>query len=149
MRTKVIKIGIMPEDAFNERMIDIAAGRVVPKRGDPKIWFHSLKSATEILSDANRELLKMIVEEKPQSYQELAEMSGRAPGNLGRTLKTLQMYGIVDIKRTARVKRPIAKAFEFDFQLRDPGSSTAIVEANARRVVKHKRAPARHAARAH
>ena len=44
----------MPEDAFNDRMIDIAAGRVVPKRGEPKIWFHSLKSATEILSDANR-----------------------------------------------------------------------------------------------
>ena len=66
MRNKVIKVGIMPEAAFRDRVIDIAAGRVVPKRGEPKIWFHSLKSATEILSDSNRELLKMIVEERPE-----------------------------------------------------------------------------------
>lgn len=120
MKSKVIKIGIMPEDAFNERMIDIAAGRVVPKRGEPKIWFHSLKSATEILSDANRELLKMIVEEKPQSYKELAEMSGRKPSNLGRTLKTLEQYGIIDIEQVVHTKRPVAKAWNFDFQARIP-----------------------------
>lgn len=121
MTVKVIKIGIMPADAFRERMIDIAAGRVVPKRGEPKIWFSSLKSATEVLSDANRELLKMIVEEKPQSYQELAVMSGRKPSNLGRTLKTLEQYGIVHIKRRARVKQPIAKAYNFDIQARMHG----------------------------
>ena len=44
----------------------------------------------------------MIVEEKPQSYQELAEMSGRKPSNLGRTLKTLEQYGIIDIKQSAQ-----------------------------------------------
>jgi predicted transcriptional regulator len=120
MTAKVIKVGIMPEDAFRKRMVDIAAGRVVPKRGEPKIWFHSLKSATEILSDSNRELLKMIVEEKPQSYQELAEMSGRKPSNLSRTLKTLEQYGIIDIKQVNHTKRPMAKAWNFDFQARIP-----------------------------
>ena len=118
MRAKVIKIGIMPADAFMERMINIAAGRVVPKRGEPKIWFHSLKSATEVLSDSNRELLRMIVEEKPGSYKELALMSGRKESNLSRTLKTLEKYGLVDIKQEARVKRPIAKAYDFDIQTR-------------------------------
>ena len=52
----------------------------------------------------------MIVEEKPQSYQELAEMSGRKPSNLGRTLKTLEQYRIIDIKQSAQVKRPVAIA---------------------------------------
>jgi predicted transcriptional regulator len=118
MSAKVIKVGVMPADAIQQRMIDIAAGRVSPKRGEPKIWFHSLKSATEILSDSNRELLKMIVEEKPRSYQELANMSGRKPSNLGRTLKTLEQYGIVSIKRTAHAKMPVAKAFNFDIQAR-------------------------------
>lgn len=143
MSNKVIKVGIMPEAAFRDRMIDIAAGRIVPKRGEPKIWFHSLKSATEILSDSNRELLKMIVEEKPQSYQELAAMSGRQPGNLGRTLKTLEMYGIIDIKQTARVKRPVARAFEFDFQLRMPSTSTT---KSAHHVDKQQKSHMRHVA---
>ncbi len=111
----------MPAEAIQRRMIDMAAGSIVPKRGEPKIWFHSLKSATEILSDSNRELLKMIVEEKPQSYQELAEMSGRKPSNLGRTLKTLEQYGIIDIKRKAHAKMPVAKAYNFDIQARMPG----------------------------
>lgn len=62
----------------------------------------------------------MIVEEKPQSYQELADMSGRKPSNLGRTLKTLEQYGIVDIKRKAHAKMPVAKAFNFDIQARMP-----------------------------
>ena len=121
MSIKVIKVGVMPANAIQQRMIDIAAGRIVPKRGEPKIWFHSLKSATEILSDSNRELLKMIVEEKPQSYQELADMSGRKPSNLGRTLKTLEQYGIVSIKRKAQAKMPVAKAYNFDIQARMPG----------------------------
>lgn len=146
MRNKVIKVGIMPEAAFRDRMIDIAAGRVVPKRGEPKIWFHSLKSATEILSDSNRELLKIIVEEKPQSYQELAAISGRQPGNLGRTLKTLEMYGIIDIKQTARVKRPIARAFEFDFQLRMPTTSAARSATSSHHVSKQRKSHVRHAA---
>ena len=118
MTTKVIKIGIMPADVFRERMIDIAAGRLVPKRGEPKIWFSTLKSATEVLSDANRELIKMIVEEKPKSYQELAVMSGRKASNLGRTLKTLEQYGIIRIKRRARTKQPIAETYNFDIQAR-------------------------------
>ena len=62
----------------------------------------------------------MIVEEKPQSYQELAEMSGRKPSNLGRTLKTLEQYGIIDIKQSAQVKQPVATAWNFDFQARIP-----------------------------
>ena len=63
----------------------------------------------------------MIVEEKPQSYQELVEMSGRKPSNLGRTRKkALEQYGIIDIKQSAQVKKPVATAWNFDFQARIP-----------------------------
>lgn len=42
-------------------MLDIAAGRTIPKRGSPKIEFHSMKSLAEVLSDINRELLKLLL----------------------------------------------------------------------------------------
>ena len=99
----------------------VGATRIMSNRGEPKIWFRSLKSATEILGDSNRELLKMIVEEKPQLYQELADMSGRKPSNPGRTLKTLERYEIIDIKRKAHAKMPVAKTYNFDIQARMPG----------------------------
>ena len=90
---KRIKIGIMPKDEFQQYLIDIAAGRLVPKRGDPKIWFHSMKSVAEVLSDKNRKLLKIIADQEPETIQELADITGREPSNLGRTLKTFENYG--------------------------------------------------------
>jgi predicted transcriptional regulator len=58
-------------------------------------------------------LLKVIQNIKPPSISTLAEMTGRKPGNLSRTLKTMSNYGFVEMKRVARQVRPIAKATEF------------------------------------
>jgi len=58
-------------------------------------------------------LLKVIQDAKPQSISTLAEMTGRKPGNLSRTLKTMSNYGFVEMRRENRHVRPIAKATEF------------------------------------
>lgn len=50
---KILKIGIMPRDKFQQRTIDIASGKYKPKEGEPKIWFSSIRSLCEILSDAD------------------------------------------------------------------------------------------------
>jgi hypothetical protein len=57
-------------------------------------------------------LLKIIQETKPQSISSLAHMTGRKPGNLSRTLKTMSNYGFVEMRRESRQVRPIAKATE-------------------------------------
>lgn len=114
---KTIKIGVMPENKLRQYMLDIASGRITPKRGAPKIWFHSIKSLAEVLSDNNRALLKMIADENPETIKELAQISGRQPSNLGRTLKIFEHYGFIKMEKTARAKKPIAKAIEFDIQL--------------------------------
>lgn len=114
---KTVKIGVMSEDKLRQYMLDIAAGRVVPKRGSPKIWFHSIKSLAEVLSDNNRALLKIIADEEPETIKELAQLSGRQPSNLGRTLKTFERYGFIKMEKTARTKKPIAKAVDFDIMV--------------------------------
>jgi predicted transcriptional regulator len=110
---KAIIIGIMPQEKIRARMLAIAQGEYKPKPGDPKIWFTSMKSLAEVLSDENRALLRIITETKPQSISALAETTGRKPGNLSRTLKTMSHYGIVEMRREKRRVRPIAKATEF------------------------------------
>ena len=110
---KAIVIGIMPQEKIRERILAIARGEYKPKPGDPKVWFTSMKSLAEVLSDDNRGLLKVIVETKPVSITALAESTGRKPGNLSRTLKTMSNYGIVDLKRESNTVRPVAKATEF------------------------------------
>ena len=110
---KAIVVGILPQDRIRERMLAIARGEYKPKAAEPKIWFTSMRSLAEVLSDDNRALLKVIQDTKPESISTLAEMTGRTPGNLSRTLKTMSNYGFVEMKRENRHVRPIAKFTEF------------------------------------
>lgn len=108
-----IVIGILPQERIRARMLAIARGEYKPKPDEPRVWFTSMRSLAEVLSDENRALLKVIQETQPPSISSLAEMTGRKPGNLSRTLKTMSNYGFVEMRRENRLVRPIAKATEF------------------------------------
>lgn len=108
-----VVIGIASQDMIRARARAIARGEHRPATDEPKIWFTSMRSLAEVLSDDNRALLRLIREAKPESMGRLAELSGRAPSNLSRTLKTMERYGLVELRRQARQVRPVAKASEF------------------------------------
>jgi predicted transcriptional regulator len=110
---KTIVVGIMPQEKIRERVLAIARGDYKPKATDPKIWFTSMRSLAEVLSDDNRALLKVIQDTKPQSITSLADITGRKPSNLSRTLKTMSNYGFVEMRRENKRVRPIAKGTEF------------------------------------
>jgi predicted transcriptional regulator len=80
---KTIVIGVMSQEQIRARTIAIAKGEYRPKAGEPKIWFASMKSVAEVLSDQNRGL-KVIRETNPDSMAVLAKTTGRQPGNLSR-----------------------------------------------------------------
>ena len=111
---KKIIIGIMSQNKIRERVLAIARGEYKPGRNEPKIWFPSMKSMAEVLSDNNRALLKLITEIQPESLTELADAAGRQPGNLSRTLKTMEHYGFVELRRENKSVKPIVKATEFE-----------------------------------
>lgn len=110
---KTVVVGILPQDRIRERMLAIARGDYKPKANEPKIWFTSMRSLAEVLSDENRALLQVIRDVKPKSISILADLTGRKPSNLSRTLKTMANYGFVEMRRESRYVRPIAKATEF------------------------------------
>lgn len=113
MKTKTLKVGIMPLDEYKKRTIAIAKGEYVPKKDEPKVWFESLKSMAQILSNENQELLKVILEKQPKSLSELEQLTGRAKSNLSRTLKTLQRYGIVKLTKIKNTVIPEVQATNF------------------------------------
>ena len=110
---KTIRIGIMPQHEIRQRMLSIARGDYKPRPSEPKIWFTSMRSLAEVLSDENRALLQVIVESEPESISSLAELTGRKPSNLSRTLKTMSNYGLVEMRRQKNQVRPIARATNF------------------------------------
>jgi predicted transcriptional regulator len=85
---KTLKVGIATLEQYKQRTLAIARGEYVPARDEPKVWFQSLETMAQVLSDKNRALLALIVKTKPQSLSELAEATGRAKSNLSRTLRT-------------------------------------------------------------
>ena len=110
---KVMNVGIMSRENYKKRTIAIASGTYRPKENEPKVWFESIKSLSQILSNENQELLKLIIECKPQSLSELEKISHRRKSNLSRTLKTLERYGIVSLKKRSGKVVPTVEATDF------------------------------------
>ena len=113
MPRKVLKIGIMSREDYKRRTLAIARGRYTPRKGEPKVWFESLKSMAQVLSNENQELLRVINEREPASLKELEIVTGRKRSNLSRTLRTMERYGIVDLIRENRAVKPMVKATDF------------------------------------
>jgi len=116
MLTKVMKVGIISKDDYVKRTIAIAKGKYKPLKDEPKVWFESLKSMSQVLSSENQNLLKLIIEKKPSSLAELEKISNRKKSNLSRTLKTLERYGIVELTMEKGRLVPKVKATDFKVQ---------------------------------
>ncbi len=94
-----LKVGIATLDEYKARTLAIARGEYAPTPDEPKVWFQSLETMSQVLSDKNRALLALILKTQPRSLHELAEASGRAKSNLSRTLRTMERYGLVHFEQ--------------------------------------------------
>jgi len=57
---------------------------------------------------------------KPKTLTELAALSGRQVPNLSRTLRMMEGYGLIELKRNVREIEPIARATDFLVVLDSP-----------------------------
>ncbi|HBL23625.1 MAG TPA: transcriptional regulator [Deltaproteobacteria bacterium] len=106
-----LNIGIASYEEMKQWTLDVAAGRIKPDPSGPKLWFTSLKAAANLFTEENRQLLKVIAEQHPQSIAELEKLTHRKASNLSRTLKKLEQYGLVRLVEAeegrTRGKRPV------------------------------------------
>jgi predicted transcriptional regulator len=121
-----LRVGIATLDEYKNRTLAIARGDLKPGPLEPKIWFSSIESFAKVLSERNRDLLRVIAESRPASLQELAEKTGRAKSNLSRTLRTMERYGLVQLERgkgrTLVPRTPYTNVM-LDLSLRPPRSA--------------------------
>ncbi len=113
MITRVMKVGIISKKDYMSRTIAIAKGEYKPRKDEPKVWFESIKSMAQVLSNENQELLRLILLHKPGSITELEKISNRKKSNLSRTLKKLESYGIVELPKSKGMIVPKVKATDF------------------------------------
>ena len=110
-------VGIASYEQMKARSLNIASGKHKPGPEEPKVWFTSVESFAKVLSQKNMELLRMIAEYQPVSYQELAALSGRKVPSLSRTLKTMERHGLVQLKKGDR-RKIIPQVLFSDIELR-------------------------------
>ncbi len=94
---KTLRIGIASAAEMRSRTLAVARGERKLGPDEPKLWFASIESLARVLSDRNRQLLDLIIEQQPNSLAELAALSGRAKSNLSRTLKSMERFGLVEL----------------------------------------------------
>jgi predicted transcriptional regulator len=63
---KKMIIGVASRRAIRAHALKIASGDHQPRPDEPKVWFTSMRSLAEVLSDDNRALLRVIREQKPE-----------------------------------------------------------------------------------
>jgi predicted transcriptional regulator len=107
--SKPIAIGVMSQGKLRERVLAIARGDYKPKASEPKIWFTSMKTAADVLSDENLTLLRTIAATRPASIAALAAETGTNVRRVSRTLKTLSHYGLVDLRPSGASLRPVSR----------------------------------------
>jgi predicted transcriptional regulator len=91
---------------LREEMTAVARGERPAPKDAGGISFDSVEALLRLLTPQNRKLLAVIRDKKPQSIDELAELTGRAQSNLTRTLGKLEAVGFVRLKNVARRKVP-------------------------------------------
>jgi predicted transcriptional regulator len=94
---KTLRIGVASMADMKARTMAVARGELKLGPDEPKLWFTSIESLARVLSDKNRLLLDLIIEQQPNSLAELETLSGRAKSNLSRTLKSMERFGLVEL----------------------------------------------------
>ncbi len=100
-------IGMASSQFIRQRTIDIAAGRVVPKKGDPKIWVSSMESIGRLLSKENYAMIEAIRQYRPLTISDLAKLVHREQANVSRTLSRMADFHIVELVETNGKKQPV------------------------------------------
>ncbi len=103
------KYKVQSGKALFEEMKAVARGE---KKAPADAAMPSVESAEvllRLLTKENRELLRMIRDEKPESVADLARMSHRAQPNLLRTLNKLEAFGLIEMRASGNRRMPVTK----------------------------------------
>jgi predicted transcriptional regulator len=117
MAHQVLNVGIISREDYMKRTIAIAKGKYKPSRSEPKIWFESISAMAQVFSNENQELLKVIIQQKPDSIATLAKLTGQTSCHLSQTLEKMANYGIIELENQSLKPTVIATDFKIEFSM--------------------------------
>ena len=123
----MMKVKIQSHADLRKEMKAVASGKQAAPKDAGGTSVESVETLLRLLTPKNRELLAIIRDRKPRSIAELAEMTGRKPPNVTRTLGKLEAIGFVRMKTVKHRKVPTAAVRAFRISI-DPFSQNDRLE---------------------
>ena len=111
---------------FKSDLLATAKGHPAPATAGGLV-VESGEALMRLLTPENRELLRIIRDEKPPSVAALARMTHRAEPNLARTLGKLEAAGLVTFHQEGRRRAPVSLARRFSLHV-DPFGPNDLIE---------------------
>ena len=103
---------------FKNDLLAAAKGAPAPQSAGGLV-VESAEALMRLLTPENRELLRVIRDDKPASVAALARLTHRAEPNLARTLGKLEAAGLVGFRQDGRRRVPVSMARRFSVHV-DP-----------------------------
>ena len=113
-------------EGFKNDLLAAARGGAAPASAGGLV-VESVEALMRLLTPENRELLRIIRDDKPQSVAALARLSLRAEPNLARTLGKLEAAGLVELRHDGKRRAPVSLARRFSIHV-DPFSPNDRIE---------------------
>ncbi|WP_375495295.1 transcriptional regulator [uncultured Nostoc sp.] len=98
---------VQPLRELIEDMRSVARGEKPAPKDAALPSIESTEALVRLLTPENRNLMKTIREENPQSVAELAKLTHRAESNLLRTLSKFVALGLMELKTVGKRKVPM------------------------------------------
>lgn len=105
----MVEIKIRRHKDLREQMKAVARGDKPASADAAQPSFESAEVLLRLLTPDNRELLRMIRDERPQSVAELARLSKRSQPNLLRTLGKLEAAGLIEMTASGNRRIPTSR----------------------------------------
>lgn len=103
------KYKVQGHKALFDEMKAVARGEKAAPADASLPSVESAEVLLRLLTKENRELLRMIRDQKPESVADLARMSHRAQPNLLRTLNKLEAFGLIEMRASGNRRMPVTK----------------------------------------
>lgn len=115
------KYKVQSHQALFAEMKAVARGEKLAPADAAVPSVESAEVLLRLLTRENRELLRMIRDQKPGSVADLARMSRRAQSNLLRTLNKLEAFGLIEMRASGNRRIPVSKVKRLSVEI-DPFS---------------------------
>ena len=104
---KTFKIQIQSESEADKEFIEAFKNAQAGKKMTPKVgvYFSSLESVRNLLTEKRLELLHAVREKHPHSIYQLAKLTGRNFRNVYDDVQTLKTYGLIHLGKRPKKQR--------------------------------------------